>query len=194
MYVGQRWFLGVMFLLGGAAAARASCPDRTISCDYGAVGTQGTCWETKRLSCRDCGPRHCPTVPTSVPVNYSYPCAAVALADKKQVDGCSNPLTDPLSHLYKGLFRPACVQHDLCYHNTVGIKKESCDQDFKRNMTTLCRGYYTGTLNVTQLGTCLSAVETWYTAVSTAPLARTLWDSDHAWINQRCPGGQPPRP
>jgi hypothetical protein len=56
-------------------------------------------------------------------------------ADKVQVDGCSNPLSDPLSSLYKGLFRPACVEHDVCYHNPIGIKKSTCDADFKANMT-----------------------------------------------------------
>lgn len=193
MLVGRSLFLGVVVWIGAGGGARADCPDRSISCAYGAVGHQGTCWETRRLRCRDCGPRHCPTVPTMVPVNYSYACAPIVLADKEQIDGCSNPLTDPLSELYKGLFRPACVQHDLCYHNTIGIKKESCDQDFKRNMTALCRAYYTGTVNAAALGSCLAAVNTWYGVVSATPLARTLWDSDHAWMNQRCPGGQPPR-
>lgn len=174
-------------LLCCAASARADCPDEPVSCALGALGTQGTCWDLKRLSCRACGPRRCPTPPTAVPTTYTYACVATVRADKVQYDGCSNPLTDGLSTLYKQLFRPACEQHDLCYHNPLGITKATCDNDFRRNMTWLCRDYYKGTRNQAQLSLCLTAVGTWYSTVSTVPLSRTLWDSDHAWTAAHCP-------
>lgn len=166
--------------------ARADCPNKPVSCGLGAVGWQGTCWQTKKLACESCGPKHCPDVPTKVPKTYSYPCVEIVQADKVQVDGCSNPLTDKLDAMYKQLFYPACVQHDTCYHNNIGIQKSTCDGDFKSNMTWICRNYYTGNANSAQLGACLAAVETWYTTVSTVPIANDLWKSDHDWTAAHC--------
>lgn len=181
------WSLLAALLVQLAIPAWASCPDQPISCDLGAAGWQGTCWSARKLSCAPCGPRHCPTLPTEVPKRYRYPCVEVVQADKAQVDGCSNPLTDPLSNLYKRVFRAACVQHDTCYHNTINIPKPTCDRDFKGNMQWLCNAFYTGTANQAQRASCLSAAEVWFTTVSTVPLAEQLWRSDHAWTSAHCP-------
>lgn len=174
-------------LLFSLRPARADCPDKPVSCALGAVGSQGTCWESKKLSCQSCGPRHCPTVPATVPKTYTYPCADVARADKVQVDGCSDPLSDKVDALYKTLLNPACIQHDLCYHNTIGIQKAACDSGFKDNATWICRTYYTGLANDAQLGACLAAVGTWYATLTAAPQAAAYWKSDHEWIAAHCP-------
>jgi len=60
-------------------------------------------------------------------------------------NGCSVPLHDPVSILFKDKFQKACVFHDYCYEspwngNLEG--KAKCDIRFKELMDETCRGNY----------------------------------------------------
>ena len=55
-------------------------------------------------------------------------------------DGCSNPLTDPLSKQYRNQFNGACVFHDYCYASPWGATygRNACDERFAELMLETC--------------------------------------------------------
>jgi len=180
-----RFAVSVACLLALATPSRADCPDKPIGCAFGAVGTQGMCWHTWR--CTTCGAAKCPTVPaksyTQVPNRTDFACLPQAI---KQADGCSNPSPDPASVFYKGFFKPACDQHDVCYRNTIGRSKGKCDDDFKANMDWMCDRYFTGALNLAQRGSCRSAAVTWWAGVANLPQGQKAFDADQQWAKASC--------
>jgi hypothetical protein len=99
------------------------------------------------------------------------------------MDGCSAPVDDPASKAYKELFKGACDQHDFCY-STLASGKGTCDDDFRANMESICRGYYHGVLNALQLGNCLAAVGVWYEAVNLQ--GQSSYDGDQSWALNNC--------
>ena len=165
-----------------AYPALADCPDKPISCDFGAIGRQGQCYHV--FSCKDCGPRHCPTYPRS----YAELPNKVALtscpqAISRATDGCSVPVSDPASNTYKQLLKAACDEHDICY-SVKNSGKGTCDNDFRKNMEHICRSYYTGFQNSVQLGSCLAAVGVWYVAV--AEKGQQAYNDDQVWAQSHC--------
>jgi len=58
-------------------------------------------------------------------------------ATKRSSDGCSMPLSDPVSRIWSKVYDAACQLHDICY-STQGASKDNCDSDFKNNINTIC--------------------------------------------------------
>ena len=167
----------------------ADCPNKPITCEYGAIGYQGTCWHASKVRCESCGPQHCPQSPatsyTQMPHRTQFACVA-KIVETKQPDGCSNSLYDPLTKEYKKLFKPACDQHDICYRNNIGASKGHCDNEFKANMDHMCSRLYPGVANVAQLGSCKAGSLTWYKFLQIAPQARQAFDDDQKWTRANC--------
>jgi hypothetical protein len=60
-------------------------------------------------------------------------------------NGCSVPLHDPVSILFKDKFQKACVFHDYCYGspwNRSHEGKAKCDFRFKELMDEICKDNY----------------------------------------------------
>lgn len=73
-------------------------------------------------------------------------------------NGCSVPLHDPISILFKDKFQKACVFHDYCYEspwNRDRGGKAKCDLRFKELMDEICGGNYA----------CLATSVVYYLAV-----------------------------
>lgn len=54
-------------------------------------------------------------------------------------DGCTGPTGG-----FSGLFYPACIKHDLCYHHepaTNGFDQKKCDDLFYEDMKTSCENH-----------------------------------------------------
>jgi len=169
--------------------AFADCPDKPVTCDFGAIGTQGTCWKASKLTCNDCGPKRCPGAPptsySQMPHKTDFACV-VKIVLAKQPDGCSNPAKDPASLMYKQFFKPACDEHDICYRNNIGVTKGSCDAQFKRNMDAMCIGYYHGVMNDAQKASCISASITYHSTLALAPQAKEAFTQDQNWTKANC--------
>jgi hypothetical protein len=65
-------------------------------------------------------------------------CVLKDASDRKMFfNGCSGP-----SGGHAGLFYPACIKHDLCYHHepaSSGLSKSECDKNFRSDLLELCK-------------------------------------------------------
>lgn len=165
--------------------ARADCPDKPVQCEYGAIGSQGTCWNSQKLACEPCAGIRCPSYPKSYRDVAKVATEETCQEAQRREDGCSNPMNDPTSVAYRGLFKAACDQHDFCYSST-GNRKESCDGMFRENMTSICNGYFQGVLNSTPLLSCLSGATAWYGVVALHATAMEAYVNGQAWAKTNC--------
>ena len=164
-------------------ASWADCPNAPISCGYGAIGWQGTCWHGIG-GCQTCGPKHCPSLITSYKKLHhqiNTPCIS-KMFKSKRIDGCSTPAG--VNILYSEVFKAACNEHDICYHTNVS--KTTCDNYFHSNMNQICDSYYTGFLNRAQEAACKAAADAFFMAVNVGKFAQDGWNSDQGWKKKNC--------
>ena len=153
--------------------ANADCPDSTVSCSNGAVGWHGNSWNWEKVRCERSGHNHCPTPPSANQMPHKSLAQGARfrndLLSEGYANGCSWNPTDPASKSFKGVFRGACDEHDICY-TTPGESKRTCDNNFEKNMAWSCTNYYihqtkSKILNASQLGLCHTAAPFWKAAV-----------------------------
>ncbi|MBN2125142.1 MAG: hypothetical protein JW821_12665 [Deltaproteobacteria bacterium] len=112
-------------------------------------------------------------------------------SDDQYVDGCSGPWL-PNVHVsgldidLKKLFRPACDNHDRCYHSC-GCTKDECDNAFKNQMDDICErnypynpvtimGHNVGDKNAVHRAACHLAADMFYDAVRAG--GQSSYDAD----------------
>lgn len=158
----------------------ASCPNVPATCDYGAIGWQGTCLHLP--VCKTCGPKHCPDLPGSfkdLPYQINTPCLDKIVANR--VDGCSIPKdVDPM---FGKVFKAACDEHDICYHTDTA--KSHCDNDLRNNILYTCDNYYNGIANEPQKSACKTAASLFYLGVVAG--GQSGYDKDQEWKSNNCP-------
>ncbi|MEW6594602.1 MAG: hypothetical protein AB1413_07010 [Thermodesulfobacteriota bacterium] len=164
-----------------AQPSLASCPNIPASCDYLAVGWQGTCFHLPNV-CKPCGPKHCPDLPGSfrdMPQQINTPCLD-KIIKAGRIDGCSVP--EKIDPMYRHVFKAACDEHDVCYHSDTA--KAHCDNDFRDNMLYICDHYYKGAANAFQEKACEDAALIFYGAVSIG--GQNGYDKDQKWKKEHC--------
>lgn len=177
-------FLVFLLSIAFVSPVAADCPDRPTKCNTATYGWQGTC--AKGLSCKDCGPKHCPQEPKLKVAK------AIALRDGSGGKKCRENMIDrkykpdgesacSIPARVKNMFgmanlvfgKSACAEHDICYAMK-GMNRKLCDTMFLDNMLRSCNAYYYGhlgdrnlikVLNVPGHASCKAAANIFHTAV-----------------------------
>ncbi len=84
-------------------------------------------------------------------------------------EGCGSGWTTKLvrDEFWDVNFTGACDNHDQCY-DTCGVTKESCDEAFLSDMTSVCETTYPSDSEQSERSACLTAADVYYEGVKTA--------------------------
>ena len=98
-------------------------------------------------------------------------------------NGCSTPqLTKVLTKKYDRLFKHVCDAHDRCYSPSSSVSRKSCDERFRKGMTSVCRKEYGNTTNPrSKTGDCIGTASIYYHFVRAFGKSHYKGKGNRAW-------------
>lgn len=142
------------------------------------VSTGLNMWGNFKVADSSCIPSEADFVKAMTGTGFSDACIRADFKEGEAIratDGCSPPLTDPATLLYKDSFYPACVVHDYCYAmpwaGRRGEGKDICDGIMLNEMYRICEGWGNDRTG------CDTAARVWATFVRISPIAAGAYNA-----------------